>query len=99
MKTKINFWSFIFSLVCLSLFFISVSSSEIIEFVTNLAHIHPLNIVLGMALVTFLLGLIGFAEATNWKLLIRSILTVVITFGLSLIILYIVLLANWFKFT
>jgi hypothetical protein len=99
MKIKINFWSFISSLVCLSLFFIAVSSSEIIDFVTNLAHIHPLNIVLGMALVTFLLGLIGFAGATNWKLLIRSILTVVITFGLSSIILYIVLLANWFKFT
>ena len=99
MKTKINFWSFIFSLVCLSLFFISVSSSEIIDFVTNLAHIHPLNIVLAMSLITFLLGLIGFSGATNWKLLIRSISTVVITFGLSAVILYIVLIANWFKFT
>ena len=70
MKTKINFWSFIFSLVCLLLFFIAVSSSEIINFITNLAHIHPLNIILGMSLVTFLFGLIGFSGATNWKLLI-----------------------------
>ena len=99
MKAKINFWSFMFSLVCLSLFFIAISSSEIIDFVNNLAHIHPLNIILGMSLVTFLFGLIGFSGATNWKLLIRSILTVVITFWLSSTILYIVLLANWFKFT
>lgn len=95
MKIKINFWSFIFSFVCVTLFFIAVSSRQTVIFLTNLLHTHPLNIVLGMSLMTFLFGLIGFSGATNWKLLLRSISTVVITFGLSALILYIVVLANW----
>lgn len=99
MKIKINLWAFIFSFVCLLLFFIAVASSEIINFIINLVHIHPLNIVLGLSLVTLLFGLIGFSGATNWKLLLRSISTVVITFGLSAIIICIVVMANLFEFT
>ena len=97
MQTKSNLWSFIFSFVCLLLFFIAISSSKIIDFVINLVHIHPLNIVLGLSLVTFLFGLIGFSGATNWKLLLRSISTVVITFFLSAVIIVIVVIANLFK--
>jgi len=96
MKLKINFWSFIFSFVCIALFFISVSWSQTVVFLTELLHIHPLNIVLGMTLMTFLFELIGFSGATNWKLLLRSISTMVITFGLSAFILYILVLATPF---
>lgn len=99
MKIKINFWAFVFSFVCIAMFFIATSSSEIVDFSTNLLHVHPLNIVLGMSIFTCLLGFIGFYEATNWKKLLRSILTIVITFGLSAFIIYILILGNLFKFT
>lgn len=99
MKTKINLGSFIFSFVCIVLFFISTSSSSIIEVVTNLLHIHPLNIVLIMSVVTLLFGFIGFTEVNNGESLLRSILTIVITFILSAITAAILLMAEWIPFT
>lgn len=99
MKLKINFWSFIFSFICIALFFISVSSKEAVDTLTNLLHIHPLNIVLTISFITFLFGLVGFSASTNWKLLLRSISTAVITLGLCIIILIITVMANMFKFT
>lgn len=99
MKTKFGLWSFIFSFVCMALFFISVSSGRIVNFVTYAVHIHPLYIVFILSLATFIFGLIGFSEATDWKLFLRSLSTVIITFCLSAIILYIVILGNLFKFT
>lgn len=53
-----------------------------VEFVTGIL-INPFYIVLGMSLVTCILGFIGFYEAINWKLFFRSVLTIVITLGLS----------------
>lgn len=99
MKIKIGFWSFISSFICLGLFFIVTSSSEIVGLTTFLLCIHPLNIVFFMSLITFIFGLIGFSEATNWKLFFRSLLTVIITFCLSAAILYILVIGNLFKFT
>lgn len=99
MKLKINYWSFIFSFICIGLFLISVSSKETVDTLTNLLHTHPLNIVLAMSFATFLFGLIGFPGSTNGKLFIRSILTVVITLGLCAVILLITVMANMFKFT
>ncbi|QAT40941.1 hypothetical protein EQM05_12090 [Clostridium sp. JN-9] len=95
MKIKINLWAFIFSFICVALFFISVSSPDII----NLLHVHPLNIVLCISFITFIFGLIGFSASTSWILLLRSILTTVITLCLSLFILYILVVGNLFKFT
>lgn len=99
MKIKINLWAFIFSFICVALFFISVSSRNIVNFITNLLHVHPLNIVLCISFIIFLFGLIGFPASTNWMLLLRSIITTVITLCLSLFILYILVIGNVFKFT
>lgn len=99
MKIKINLWSFIFSFVCISLFFISILSSKVFYFETNFAHIHPLKIVLIISLVTHLFGLIGFSEAITVKLLLRSIFTVITTLVLSVLILFIICLGNLFQFT
>ncbi len=89
MKIKVNLWSFIFSVLCIALFIITVASSKMVESVTNLLHIDPLYIVLGMSIVTCLLGFVGFYEATNWRLFLRSILTIIITFGLSALVIFI----------
>jgi hypothetical protein len=99
MKIKINFCAFIFSFVCIVLFFISVSSPEIVRFVINLLHIHPLGIVLGVTFITFLFGLIGFSGSTSWRLLLRSIATTIITLGLCMVISYILIIGNLFQFT
>ena len=99
MKLKINLWSFIFSFICVALFFISVSSRETVETLTKLLHTHPLNVVLAISFITFIFGLIGFSESTNWKLRLRSISTVVITLCLCIVVIFITVMANMFKFT
>ncbi|MCB2290847.1 hypothetical protein LGK97_13960 [Clostridium sp. CS001] len=99
MKLKINFWSFIFSLICIALFFVSVSSKETLDTVTNLLHTHPLYIVLTISFITFIFGLIGLSASTNWKLLLRGISTIVITLGLCIVIIIITVMGNIFKFT
>jgi hypothetical protein len=99
MKVRINFWAFIFSFVCIALSFIAVSSPEIVHFVINLLHIHPLGVVLGITFITFIFALIGFSGATSWGLLLRSIVTTIITLGLCMIISFILIIGNLFRFT
>lgn len=89
MKIKINLWSFILSFVCVALFLVAISSQAIIDFTTTWLNIHPLNIVLGICIVNCVLGFIGLAEATNWKKLLRGFSTIIITLGLSGLIIFI----------
>ena len=88
MKIKINLWSFILALICIGLFFISISSEEMVEFLTNFIHRHPLYIVLIMSIITCILGFIGLYEAVNWKLLLRSFFTIVVTLVISVFIVF-----------
>lgn len=88
MKIKINLWAFILSFVCIALFFITISSQAIVDFTTNWLNIHPLNIVLGICIVNCVLGFIGLSEATNWKKLLRGFSTIIITLGLSGLIIF-----------
>lgn len=99
MKIKFNFWSFIASLICVALFAMAIFSKQFFHFVTNLIHIHPLYIVLTISIITFIFGLIGFAGAINKKLLLRSIFTSVISFVLSAITIFILMMASWIPFT
>ncbi len=78
MKIKINLWSFILSFVCIALFF-----------TTTWLNMHPLTIVLGIAIINCVLGFIGLSEATNWKKLLRGFSTIIITLGLSGLIIFI----------
>jgi hypothetical protein len=94
MKIKINLLSFILSFVCIALFFIAVSSREMIELFNNLLPTHPLNIILGICLVTLFLGTIGFSGISNWISLLRSIFTVIISAGLSVFIFFIIFIGN-----
>lgn len=80
MNQKINLWSFILSIICILLFFIVSLSGPIDYFIMGT---HPLNLVLYSTLITFILGILGFAGIQNWKGMSRSIATVIITLGLS----------------
>jgi hypothetical protein len=81
MKKVVNIWSFILSIICLLLFFIV---SFLIPVREPFIGTHPLNLILYLTLITFILGLIGFLGIQDWKGMARSAATIVITIGLSL---------------
>jgi hypothetical protein len=80
MHEKINFWSFIFSIVCIILF-LTVSFSG--WFSNSKMGIHPLTIVLFITLFTFLAGVFGLSGVRNWKGMARSVSTIIVTLSLS----------------
>jgi len=94
MKVKINFYSFIFSLLCILLFFIVTASPIVLNFTLNTFQIHPLYIVLSFCIITLILGFIGLSAATNWKLLLRGFLSIIITILESVIIIAILFLGS-----
>lgn len=86
MKNSLNIWSFILSLCCIPAFFIATSSASFYE----ITGIHPLNIVLGMTVITFFLGLIGLKDVREWKAMARSVFTIIFTAVFSLVLLFII---------
>lgn len=94
MKVKINFYSFIFSLLGIPALFIAAASPIMINFTLNTLQIHPLYIVLAFCIVTLILGFIGLSAATNWKLLLRGFLSIIITILESVIIIAILFLGS-----
>ncbi|ASZ66225.1 hypothetical protein [Bacillus cereus] len=80
MKHNINLWSFICSLVCVGLFRLYFEMPlELFKFFTDLLHIHPLFILLVLAIGTFFAGMKGFSKVDNWVMMLRSITTVLLT--------------------
>lgn len=77
MKINFNISSFILSLFCIPLFFIAISSANLVKGYTEIIGIHPLNIVLVIVIIAFLLGVIGLKEVRNWKEMTRSIFTII----------------------
>ncbi|SDD24687.1 hypothetical protein SAMN04487777_103198 [Priestia aryabhattai B8W22] len=67
MARVINFWSFIFTLLCVVFFFIAFYYSAL------------LNINFCLAIILFFIGIAGFFGINNWISALRSILTVVIS--------------------
>jgi len=81
----INFWSFIFTLLCVGFFFIDFYYSAL------------LNINLCVAIILFFVGIIGFFGINNWASALRSILAVVISAGLILVTGFIIFIGNIFS--
>ncbi|MED4618991.1 hypothetical protein CN367_23390 [Priestia megaterium] len=67
MARIINFWSFIYALLCVVFFFIAFYHSSL------------LNINLCLASILFFISIAGFFGINNWTSALRSILTVVIS--------------------
>ena len=90
MKITINLLSFILSLSSIPLFFIALSSAI---FITNFTHFlgtHPLNIVLGITIIAFFLGVLGLKDIREWKAMARSIFTIIFTMGFSGVLIFII---------
>ncbi len=90
MRNNINVWSFILSLCCIPLFFIAATSTSILSFFTKVIGIHPLDMVLGVTVITFFLGLIGLKNVREWKAMARSIFTIIFTIGFLIVLIYII---------
>ena len=88
MKNNLNVWSFLLSFCCIPAFFIATSSVS--QSFNEITGIHPLDIVLGMAVSTFFLGLIGLKDVREWKAMTRSVFTIIFTAGFSLVLLSII---------
>ena len=89
MNININIWSFILSLSCIPLFLLAITPKIIRFFIDNLGT-HPLNIVLGITLITFVLGILGLKDVKEWKTLARSILTIFFTICFSAVLIFII---------
>lgn len=94
MGNNINLWSFILSLICVPMFFITISSASFIDKFTDTTGTHPLNIVLIITLATFVLSIIGLKDLKGWKTTAISICSVLITLGLSGIIIFILIFGS-----
>jgi len=90
MKININISSFVLSLFCIPVFFIAISSANIVNVITGIIGIHPLIIVLIIALIAFLLGVIGLKDVRNWKEMTRSLFTIIFTLCFSGVLFFII---------
>ncbi|WP_370295720.1 hypothetical protein [Rossellomorea marisflavi] len=85
MNQTLNNASFIATLICIPLFFFATSSSMIVTFTESKLHIHPLSIVLGLTLVTFLAGFAGLFGVDNGRTYAKSMATILLSVVLMLI--------------
>jgi len=85
MTRAINLWSFVFSLLCVCLTFITF------------AHPSLLRLNFYIAIVIFLVGIIGFFGIHNWKSAVRSVLTIILSTVLIIMTGWIIFVGNLFS--
>jgi len=90
MKITINLGSFILSLLCIPLFFIAATSATFLSLSTKIIGLYPLEIVLGITVITFLLGIIGLKDVREWKAMARSLFTITFTIVFSVLLIPII---------
>lgn len=89
MSVRLNLYSFLLCIGCTLLFMIA--------YITNFLHsiqftvIQPLYITLALSIVILYLGVIGLFSVKNWKTGLRSMLTIVISLGISALQLYMII--------
>ncbi|MBM7602435.1 hypothetical protein JOC75_000405 [Metabacillus crassostreae] len=91
---KINFWSFIMSIVSKVLFLIITLSSAINYSFLGTGFI---NLILYMTLINFVLAVVGFGGIQDWKGLARSVATIILTVGLTAFLFFIIFIGNLFS--
>jgi hypothetical protein len=92
MWIKLNLYSFILALVCLGLFLIT-SFTNIFDFVLSFG-VHPVVIILGFTIFSFIIGLIGFIGVKDWKSAFRSITTTILSLGLTTVLVFMILIGQ-----
>ncbi|MEW4211667.1 hypothetical protein Q0O85_24310 [Priestia megaterium] len=85
MTKAINLWSFVFSLLCVCLAFITFDHPSLLR----------LNFY--VAIVVFLVGIIGFFGVHNLKSAVRSVLTIILSAVLIVLTGWIIFVENLFS--
>jgi hypothetical protein len=88
-----NRFSFYLSFVSIG-FVILLSLNSINDRFMNWFGIHPLEILFYFCVAVFLLGIVGFSGAKNWKGALRSIFTVGFTLVMVIFLGYIIFVGN-----
>ena len=82
------------SLFCIPVFIFVATSASFSKFFTKTIGIHPLNFVLGITLIAFILGVIGLKDVRKGKAMARSIFTITFTIGLSVVLIMILFIGK-----
>lgn len=82
MDTKYNLWSFYLTLFCIGVSFYSFYS----YLESRWLFAPPNYILLGISVIAFILGIIGFRDKRNWWAKSRSWITVILSLLLSIIL-------------
>ncbi|MCM3638423.1 hypothetical protein M3152_12000 [Sporosarcina luteola] len=93
---NVNVWSFIGALLCIPLFLFTIFTPSIFK-LFQMTGTHPLNIVFGVTLVVFFLGLVGLKDMREWKSISRSIVSLLLTALLMVIIGSIIIVGSLLK--
>ncbi|WP_433750469.1 hypothetical protein [Falsibacillus pallidus] len=92
MKKSMNIISFILSILCVCLFILISFSGHLIE--VRLINIHPLTGLLIFTVLTLICGMVGLAGIKNLASLLRSVVTLFITLGISVFLLLVLLIGS-----
>ena len=90
MTKKLNVWAFIFSIISIFVFFLhSVSGAFYLDW-----DINPLNLLLSFTVINFLAGVLGLSGIESWKGMVRSVTTIILTLGLTIVIIFITFIGS-----
>lgn len=90
---NVNICSFIGALLCIPLFLVTIFTPSIFK-LFQMTGTHPLNIVFGVTLVVFFLGLVGLKDIREWKSISRSIVSLLLTALLMVVIGFIMIVGS-----
>ncbi|SFC84299.1 hypothetical protein SAMN04488168_110107 [Bacillus sp. 491mf] len=98
MATILNFWSFVFSLFCVLMFYI-FSFTPLHKVFLNLTGINPIYMTFYLTLFAFLISVMGLGGIKNRKSTLRSTLAILISVGLLMILTFIIFIGTFFEST
>lgn len=78
-------------------FFVATSSENLVKLIIKSVGIHPLTIVLGITLITFIFGVIGLKDVKGWSTMSKSIVTIFLTMGLAGVLIFILSVVSLFS--
>ncbi|WP_096154282.1 MULTISPECIES: hypothetical protein [Bacillus] len=85
----VNIGAFILSFICILLVFILPFPS------TTLFGIHSINLILFITMINLVLGVLGFSGVQDWKGLARSVITIIVSIGLSVFLTLIIFFGSF----
>lgn len=92
-KINVNLFAFVLSIFSLSLFLMTFTR-RINNYFINTFEIHPLNFILFLSLLTFLIAITGLKNLNSWRAFTRFIITFVITIIISCVCIFILIIGN-----